>query len=78
MYANRKSRNFLEYEAFHLEKQCFACLSSHFAYGETIHEEAPGTAGRIVLIGFGGPVRTRIHRTIAHIEILLKGFKRLP
>ena len=54
-------------------KQSFACLSSRFAYGETISEEKLAMVDRaeqlLLDLGFH-QVRVRIHGNIARIEVL--------
>ncbi|MCC8169126.1 MAG: ATP-dependent sacrificial sulfur transferase LarE, partial [Oscillospiraceae bacterium] len=61
-------------------KQSFACLSSRFAYGETINEEKlcmVDKAEQLLLdLGFH-QVRVRIHANIARIEILPQEFEKL-
>lgn len=66
------------------DKQSFACLSSRFAYGETINEEKLGMVDkaeqRLLDLGFH-QVRVRIHGKenglIARIEILPSEFEAL-
>ncbi|MCC8137633.1 MAG: ATP-dependent sacrificial sulfur transferase LarE [Clostridiales bacterium] len=62
------------------DKQSFACLSSRFAYGETISEEKlrmVDQAEQLLLdLGFH-QVRVRIHGSIARIEILPQEFEKL-
>lgn len=61
-------------------KQSFACLSSRFAYGETISEEKLGMVDRAeqLLLDMGfSQVRVRIHGTIARIEVLPEEFDKL-
>lgn len=54
-------------------KQSFACLSSRFAYGETINEKKLGMVDKaeqlLLDLGFH-QVRVRIHGTLARIEVL--------
>lgn len=61
-------------------KQSFACLSSRFAYGETISEEKlkmVDQAEQLLLdLGFH-QVRVRIHGRIARIEIMPEEFEKL-
>ena len=61
-------------------KQSFACLSSRFAYGETISEEKLAMVDRaeqlLLDLGFH-QVRIRIHGTIARIELLPEEFPKI-
>lgn len=61
-------------------KQSFACLSSRFAYGETISEEKLAMVDRaeqlLLDLGFH-QVRVRIHGTIARIELLPEEFPKI-
>lgn len=61
-------------------KQSFACLSSRFAYGETITEEKLGMvdqAEQLLLdLGFH-QVRVRVHGMIARIELFPSEFEKL-
>ena len=61
-------------------KQSFACLSSRFAYGETISEEklamVDRTEQQLLDLGFH-QVRVRIHGTIARIELLPEEFPKI-
>lgn len=61
-------------------KQSFACLSSRFAYGETISEEKLAMidkAEQLLLDLEFHQVRVRIHGDMARIEILPEEFPRL-
>ncbi len=61
-------------------KQSFACLSSRFAYGETISEEKLAMVDRAeqLLLDMGfHQVRVRIHGMIARIEIQPEEFEKL-
>ncbi len=61
-------------------KQSFACLSSRFAYGETISEEKlrmVDAAEQLLLDLVFHQVRVRIHSNIARIEILPQEFEAL-
>ena len=61
-------------------KQSFACLSSRFAYGETISEEKLGMvdkAEQLLLDSGFHQVRVRIHGTIARIELLPNEFQKI-
>lgn len=62
-------------------KQSFACLSSRFAYGETISEEKLAMVDRaeqLLLLDLGfHQVRVRIHGTIARIELLPEEFPKI-
>ena len=62
------------------DKQSFACLSSRFAYGETISKEKLGMVDRaeqlLLDLGFH-QVRVRIHDTMARIEVLPEEFVKL-
>lgn len=61
-------------------KQSFACLSSRFAYGETISEEKLAMVDkaeqRLLDLGFV-QVRVRIHGRLARIEVLPREFPKL-
>ncbi len=61
-------------------KQSFACLSSRFAYGETISEKKLGMVDKaeqlLLDLGFH-QVRVRIHDKIARIEILPEEFEKI-
>ncbi len=61
-------------------KQSFACLSSRFAYGETITEEKLGMVDKaeqlLIDLGFS-QVRVRIHDKLARIEIKKEEFQKL-
>ena len=62
------------------DKQSFACLSSRFAYGETITEEKLGMVDKaeqlLLDLGFT-QVRVRIHGKMARIEVKKEEFPRL-
>ena len=62
------------------DKQSFACLSTRFAYGETITQEKlimVDKAEQLLLnLGFH-QVRVRIHGTMARIEIMPEEFEKL-
>lgn len=61
-------------------KQSFACLSTRFAYGETITQEKLSMVDKAeqLLLDMGfRQIRVRIHGTIARIEILPKEFGKL-
>ena len=62
------------------DKQSFACLSSRYVYGETIHEEKLGMVDKaeqlLLDLGFR-QVRVRIHNKIARIELLPEEFPKL-